>query len=238
MRDPVAGKSRRVRLTIAPTLRWPAGVLLTAWAYMWRTTPIWRRNTDGAWPADGPPPLGDGISRAGIQRPEDGAGPLFRRRYRARIVGAKAGAEALIAAAQANPDAFAPGTLAHFRKQVGDDGAMRVGDEFVVHMPGPWNGPVRVVETAPASFRFATLDGHLEAGQIEWRARDEDGAVVFEIESWARGGDRLSSFLHDRLKMAKEVQLHMWTRVLERAAKRLDGRLERGIEIDTRRVEL
>jgi len=78
----------------------------------------------------------------------------------------------------------------------------------------------------------------LEAGQIEWRARDEDGAVVFEIESWARGGDQLSYVLHDRLKMAKEVQLHMWTRVLERAAQRVDGRLERGIEIETRRVEL
>jgi len=227
-----------VRLTIAPTLRWPVGVVLTGWAYMWRTTPIWRHNTDGAWPADGPPPFADDVSREGVQRPEDGAGPLFRRRYRARIVDAGANAEALIADAQADPDAFAPGTLAHFRKRVGDEGAMRVGDEFVVHMPGPWNGPVRVVETTPASFRFATLDGHLEAGQIEWRARDEDGAVVFEIESWARGGDQLSFFLHDRLKMAKEVQLHMWTRVLERAAKRVDGRLERGIEIETRRVEL
>jgi hypothetical protein len=30
----------------------------------------------------------------------------------------------------------------------------------------------------------------------------------------------------------------MWTRVLERAAKRVGGRLERGIEIETRRVEL
>jgi Domain of unknown function (DUF1990) len=238
VRDAISGKSARVGLTIAPTLRWPVGVLVTAWAYMWRTTPIWRRNTDGDWPADGPPAFGGDVDRDGVQRPEDGAGPLFRRRYRARIAGADAGAEALIARAQANPDDFAPGTLAHFRKRVGDEGVMRVGDEFVVHMPGPWNGPVRVVETTPTSFRFATLDGHLEAGQIEWRARDEDGVVVFEIESWARGGDRLSSFLHDRLKMAKEVQLHMWTRVLERAAKRLDGRLERGIEIETRRVEL
>jgi hypothetical protein len=219
-------------------LRWPVGVLLTAWAYMWRTTPIWRRDIDGTWPTDGPRPFDAGVSRTGIQLAEDGAGPLFRRRYRGRIAGAGVGAEALIAGARANPDEFAPGTLAHFRKRVGDEGAMRVGDEFVVHMPGPWNGPIRVVETTPTSFRFVTLDGHLEAGQIEWRARDEGGAVVFEIESWARGGDRLSSFLHDRLKMAKEVQLHMWTRVLERAAKRVGGRLERGIEIETRRVEL
>jgi hypothetical protein len=225
-------------VTIVPALRWPFGVLITSWAYLWRTTPMWRHESGGRWPDDGPPPFDPALSRDGVQRPEDGAGPLFRRRYRARIAGADAGAETLIAQAKENPDDFAPGTLAHFRKRAGEDGAMRVGDEFVVYMPGPWNGPVRVVETTPTSFRFATLDGHLEAGQIEWRARDEDGALVFEIESWARGGDRLSSLLHDRLRMAKEVQLHMWTRVLERAATRFGGRLERGIEIETRRVEL
>ena len=94
------------------------------------------------------------------------------------------------------------------------EGALRVGDEFVVRMPGPWDGPIRVIEVTPTSFRFATLAGHLEAGQIEWRATDEDGLLRFEIESWARGGDRWSYLLlHDRLRMAKEdPQLYMWTR--------------------------
>jgi hypothetical protein len=225
-----------VSVTIAPALRWPFGIVLTGWAYMWRTTPMWRREVDGRWPDDGPPPLDSGLSRDGVQRPEDGAGPLFRRRYRVRIEGAEAGAEELIAQAKANPDAFAPGTLAHFRKRAGEEGAMRVGDEFVVYMPGPWNGPVRVVEITPTSFRFVTLHGHLEAGQIEWRARDEDGALVFEIESWARGGDRLSSLLHDRLRMAKEVQLHMWISVLERVVREFGGRRDGPIDIETRVV--
>ena len=114
---------------------------------------------------------------------------------------------------------------------------MRVGDEFVVRMPAPWDGPIRVAEVTPGSFRFLTLDGHLEAGQIEWRARDEDDALVFEIESWARAGDRLSYVMHNHVPMAKEVQLHMWTRVLERVAGRVNGRLEEGIDIETRRVE-
>jgi len=107
-----------------------------------------------------------------------------------------------------------------------------------VRMPGPWDGPIRVVEVTPTSFRFATLAGHLEAGQIEWRARDEPTALVFEIESWARGGDRLSYVLHDRLRMAKEVQLHMWTSVLERVTRRAGGRLESGIQASTRRVAI
>jgi len=224
------------RLSI--TLRWPLGVLLTAWSYMWRTTPMWRTEHAGQWPADGPPEVDPGVSRAGIQRPQDGAGALFRRRYRARIHRSRMRAPELMAALQADPNEVAPGTLAHFLKREGTEGAMRVGDEFVVRMPGPWDGPIRVVEVQPCAFRFVTLDGHIEAGQIEWRAADEDDVLVFEIESWARGGDRLASLLHDRIPMAKEVQLHMWTRVLERVAAHTQGRLDEGIDIQTRRVEL
>ena len=146
--------------------------------------------------------------------------------------------EQLIARLGADPNRVAPGTLARFVKVEGEDGRMAVGDEFVVRMPGPWDGPVRVVEVTPTSFRFATLSGHLEAGQIEWRAVDDDGALDFGIESWARSGDRLSDLMHNRLRMAKEVQLHMWTRVIERVAGLVGGRLARGIDIDTRRVEL
>jgi hypothetical protein len=44
--------------------------------------------------------------------------------------------------------------------------------------------------------------------------------------------------MHDRIPMAKEVQLHMWTRVLERVARRVRGTLAEGIDVETRRVEL
>jgi hypothetical protein len=219
-------------------LRWPLGVLLTGWNYMWRTTPMWRSEYAGRWPQDGPPSVESGVSLVGVQRPEDGAGPLFRRRYRARIDGGRTGAEVLMRDLQADPDRVAPGGLAHFLKERGEEGRMRVGDEFLVRMPGPWDGPIRVVDVTPRSFRFATLDGHLEAGQIEWRCAEEDGMLVFEIESWARAGDRFASVLHDGIPMAKEVQLHMWTRVLERVAKRVHGRLKEGIEIKTHRVEI
>jgi hypothetical protein len=218
--------------------RWPLGIAVTSWAYMWRTTPLYRRELDGAWPQDGPPPVAEEISRAGVQLPEDGSGPLFRRRYTGRVSGAELAADVLFEVIKADPNRVAPGALAHFRKVAGEEGALRVGDEFVVHMPGPWNGPVRVVEVTPSSFRMVTLDGHVEAGQIEWRGRDDDGTLVFEIESWARGGDRLSYVLHDRLRMAKEVQLHMWTSVIERVARQARGRLADGIEIETRRAEV
>ena len=85
------------------------------------------------------------------------------------------------------PSRAAPIEVAVFRKTRGGEGPLRVGDEFVVRMPGPWDGPVVVADRTPTSFRFATLRGHLEAGQIEFRtSADGDGAVRFEIESWAR----------------------------------------------------
>jgi hypothetical protein len=212
--------------------RWPAGIALTSWAYMWRITPMHRDEVEGSLPEDLPPDLP--ATSDGVQRPEDGAGPLFHRLYSTRIAESRLDAAGLIERAAADPNVVAPGEFTKFQKERGEEGDMRVGDEFLVRMPGPWDGPVRCVDRTPASFRFATLDGHLEAGQIEWRARDGGETVQFQIESWSRPGDRLSSVLHHRLRMAKEVQLHMWTSVLERVVKLCGGRMEGGIEIHTR----
>ena len=225
-------RSRRAR----SASRWPLGVLLTSWRYMWRTTPFHRSEVEGRLPDDGPPPLPDGVVRDEIQPPAAGAGPLFHRLYRARIRDAQTSPEQLIARVCADPDSVAPSEFASFNKVHGDEGTMAVGDEYVVRMPGPWDGPVRVIERTPCSFAFATLDGHLEAGQIRFAARRAE-LLEFSIESWARAGDRLSNLLYEHLRMSKEVQVHMWTSVLERIARLAGGRLTGGIEIRTRRVD-
>ena len=157
-----------------------------------------------------------------VQRLRDGTGPLFHRRYLALIRGALVSPEELMAGLQRNPDCAAPTEFATFKKAAGKADSMRPGDEYVVRMPGPWDGPVRVFEVSPRSFGLMTLEGHLEAGQIVFRVRGGDHRIEFEIESWARSGDRLSDLLYDRLRMSKEVQLHMWTSFLERVI-RLSG---------------
>ena len=60
--------------------------------------------------------------------------------------------------------------------------------------------------------------------------------LVFAIESWARSGDRLSDLLYDRVRMAKEIQLHMWTSLLERVVRLAGGRMTGGVDIFTRRA--
>jgi hypothetical protein len=103
-------------------------------------------------------------------------------------------------------------------------------------MPGPWDGPVRVVHRDATSFRLATLQGHLEAGQIEFRAQPDDDTLRFEIESWARAGDRLADVMYNKLRLAKEIQLNMWTHFCIRAAALAGGRPQGGITIRTRWV--
>jgi uncharacterized protein DUF1990 len=216
--------------------RWPVGMGLASWRYLWRTSPLHRVDQPGTADDVGPP-LPDSLADERVQRIRDGVGPLFRRRYGVRIEGSSMSSEELMATIVRNPNRAVPVEVAFFRKTRGDKGPLQVGDEYVVRMPGPWDGPVRVVDRSPTSFRLATLRGHLEAGQIEFRARREDAALRFEIESWARSGDRLSALLYDRVRLVKEMQLHMWTHFCERVGRLAGGRVRGGIQIDTRRVE-
>ncbi len=221
---------------LATAAVWPLGVALTSWHYMWRITPLHRRDLAGTMEDDGPPPLPEGVALEDAQLSDVGVGPLFHRRYQARIAEPRLSAEELMDCVLADPNKLAPTEFARFTKVRGE-GRMRPGDEYVVRMPGPWDGPVRVVETTPTSFRLITLDRHLEAGQIEFRAAVDGDELMFTIESWARSGDQLSRVMYQRLRMAKEVQLHMWTSFLERAGKLAGGRLTGGIDVETRTVD-
>jgi uncharacterized protein (UPF0548 family) len=208
---------------------------LTAWSYMWRTTPVHRWEMTGSRSEDSPPELPADVDLTGVQGLDDGTGPLVHRTYRTQIVGGSVRPEELMQGIAADLDSIAPSEFATFQKLDGD-GPLQLGDEYVVRMPGPWDGPVRVIDVQPDSFRLATLTGHLEAGQIEFRARADHRALVFTIESWARSGDRLSDLLYTHVGLAKEVQLHMWTSALERVVKLGKGRMAGGIVITTRRV--
>jgi uncharacterized protein (UPF0548 family) len=216
---------------------WPVGIALTSWRYLWRTTPLHRWEMTGRLPEDGPPPLPDGVDLREVQRPEDGVGPLVHRIYRTRIRATQVTARELMAQVTGDLRKAAPSEFARFQKLSGVPDRMAAGDDYVVRMPGPWDGPVRVVEVSPSSFRLATLEGHLEAGQITFRAADGPHALEFAIESWARSGDRLSDLLYTHLRMAKETQVHMWTSVLERVVKLARGEMDGGIVMTTRRAE-
>ena len=142
---------------------------------------------------------------------------MLHRSYAVRITGSNMTPAALVDLVAERLNQVSP-KMAVFRKIRGTASALRLGDEFLVRMPGPWDGPVRVVRRDPAAFRLATLDGHLEAGEIEFRAEPDGDTLRFEIESWARAGDRLAALLYNRLRLAKEIQLNMWSHFCVRTA--------------------
>jgi hypothetical protein len=216
--------------------RWPVGMALASWRYLWRTTPM-HRVEEQATPQDMGPPLPAELIDERVQGVEQGTGPLFRRTYSVSINGSAMGPEQLIALIAENPNRALPVEIAVFRKTRGDDGPLQVGDEYLVRMPGPWDGPIRVVGRTPTSIRLATLRGHLEAGQIEFRAGDEDDNLRFEVESWARSGDRLSELLYDRVRLVKEMQLHIWIHFCERVGRLTGGRVRGGVRVHTRRLQ-
>ena len=219
---------------------WPLGVGLTSWDYMWRTTVMRRREAPASLTSPLPPLLRypPGVSSDEVQGQQDGYGPLFHRCYRTRIRETSLDAAELMDKLQGDLNLASPTKFARFQRLHGEPGRLCVGDEYVVRMPGPWDGPVRVVDVGSCSFRLATLAGHLEAGQIEFRSSDEGSGVVFEIESWARSSSAMVNLLYHRLRMAKEVQAHMWISFLERVVKLAGGRMTGGIELETDRIEI
>ncbi|MFN8122963.1 MAG: DUF1990 family protein [Thermoleophilia bacterium] len=202
---------------------WGAGLAVALLRHAVAQPRIERRRTvePGRDPAvaDRPVPGDPGA----VQTRADGAGPSFRRRYAVRVRGHHRSPEELIDGIARDPNAAAPFEVARFVKTSGLLGEMRTGDEYLVWMPGPWNGPVRVADREPASFRLATLNGHMEAGEIEFRAREESGELVFEIESAARSGSRPFGLVYGPLRLAREAQLYMWAQFCRHVAAMAGG---------------
>lgn len=169
-----------------------------------------------------------------VLRRSAGRGHLYQRVYRIEIEDARLGPEELVTQLLADPNRAAPTEVSIFEPTSGD--SREVGAEFVVRMPGPWDAPVRVIERGPASFRFVTLRGHMEAGEIEFRAvQGPDRRLVFTIESWARSGDWLYHLLYDAMRVTREMQLHMWAHVCQQVALMAGGTPVGHVQVTTHR---
>lgn len=234
---------RRAEPTPQPGLRRRAGTLLgqpftlalSAARYL-RCSGMIERTEQAGDAGDLPPALPDGVLDPHLKLVDEGAGPLLHRTFRIRIRGAGIDAAGLMDRICTDLDRGTPSEIASFRKLRGRLGELRTGDEYVVRMPAPWDGPVRVIHRDATSFRFATMAGHLEAGQIEFAAHDVDGGLEFGIEAWSRPGDRAAAVVFDHVKVAKEVQLHVWTQFCLAACELAGGRRNGPIRVRTRRA--
>ena len=215
-------------------LRWPVGMVRVLRFKLSPGGPAVRRTEEPGDASDLPEPLPD--TDALVQRVSDGVGDLLHRRYTVLVDGPRLSPEELMDRFTQDPNCAVP-EVAVFSRTRGGPGPLALGDEYRVLIPGPWDGPVRVIGTTPLSVRLATLWGHLEAGQIEFRASAEPGGSLrFTIESRARSGDRVSRLLYDRVPVAKEVQLTVWVQTCVAMAELAGGTLRDGVDVHTRRV--
>ena len=60
---------------LATAARWPPGVAITSWDYIWRTTVLHRRELPGTMAEDGPPPWPAGTDLTDVQEPGDCRAP-------------------------------------------------------------------------------------------------------------------------------------------------------------------
>jgi hypothetical protein len=167
----------------------------------------------------------------------DGRGPLFHRTFCVRAVDTGKDAADLIEILSRDLDRGAPPHVVTFSRERGEPDRMLHGDEYRVYMPAPWDGPVRVLARTDRSFRFGTLDGHLEAGEIEFRAADSGtGVLDFTIEVWSRAGDRAAELLYRRLVVGREIQAALWVQFCLGAVRLVEGRREGRVREITRWV--
>ena len=204
---------------------WALGLTGTALRFVTQRVPLYRRDRQHV---DSPVPDLDREvpgDTASLQRAGAGHGSLFHRKYWIYVTDEKLGPEELMEHMVADLNRVTPTGMASFQRRDGQQPqSIDVGDELVVRLPGPWNGPVRVVERSPTTFRFMTLKGHMEAGEIEFRTSyDERGFLLFEINSWTRSGDQLFRWLYERFPLGREMQLFMWSQVCQRVAKLSGG---------------
>lgn len=142
---------------------------------------------------------------------EGGYGPAYHRIYSISFPVPKNLALEAMLNLQKDPNQFSPQMLATFEKVQGSPEKLAKGDEFTVHISGPWDGPVRVSEVTSEHFKLETLEGHLEAGEIHFRIEElEENTSRFQIESLARSKDVIVDFIYDKLPLAKLVQTEMW----------------------------
>ena len=165
-----------------------------------------------------------------------GSGPLLERRYYIDVARPRQSPAQLMAEVQADVPRFSPDVLANFTKKDGDDGPIKVGDEFHISIFGPWNGSVRVTDVSTTAFELITLEGHPEAGRIRFETHylnDRPDVLRFEIRSAARSRDGLVAFAYDTLGGGKLMQEATWTAFCHRVAAASGGQALGDVVVET-----
>ncbi|WP_210520742.1 DUF1990 family protein [Hymenobacter terricola] len=167
-----------------------------------------------------------------------GSGPWLERRYFIDVARPRCTPAQLMSEVQTKLPSFSPELLADFKRKDGQEGPLKIGDEFQIKILGPWDGSVRVTDVGATFFEFITLEGHPEAGRIRFETHYLDGrpdALRFEIRSSARSRDGLVALAYDTLGGGKLMQEATWTEFCRRVAAASGGQALADVVVETDR---
>lgn len=200
------------------TLGWLVGAPLAIFRFLRRQTLIVERDL-----AELPASLAPAGADAARREAGAGVGPVLHRLYSATIRAPKLTADRLLAIIAADPNVIAPSEVLRFEKTRGEPGRLEEGDELLIRMAGPWNAPVHVTRRWDNGVRLSATRGHPQLGQVELRARDEDGKIVMEIQTRERAAG-VGFHVLRRIGLIRRMQSYTWAEMLENAAQLAGGR--------------
>ena len=149
---PCRSDARSSRSSAASTTatRWPVGIALTSWRYMWRTTPLYRTEEEGSV-GRGRAAAAAGRRRAAsdVQRAARRRRPAYHRRYAAVIRDSPLSADGAHRSPDRRSRPRGADRVRHLQEARGrarrDERRRRVRGAHA----GAWDGPVRVIERTP-----------------------------------------------------------------------------------------
>jgi hypothetical protein len=196
---------------------WLVGAPLAIFRFLRRRIPIEELD-----PAGESAPLTAEDPDPDHRQDEHGVGPVVHQLYAVAIRAPKLAPEQLLAIIAADPNVIAPSEVLRFEKGRGEAAGLREGEELLIRMAGPWNGPVRVTRRWQLGFRLAATRGHAQLGQLELRVRGVDGDLAVEIQTRERAAG-LAVYLLQRVGLIRRMQAHTWAEMLENAARLAGG---------------
>ena len=185
-----------------------------------------------------PKPLDEGlrqlVKHLPEQLPDQGAGPLERKRFLASVLDSLLTAPELMRVFRSEARDLLPVEFADDE----DEETKRVlepGMTLTLELPLRGQVQVRVEEATDDHVTFATLEGHPIAGIVRFIARPDGEGIQFLIEIFSRSANVL-----DRVMMKSggaALQRSVWRKAVERVVERTGGRAPDGVQEEHTQLE-
>jgi NADH dehydrogenase len=191
-----------------------------------------------------PTPLDEGL-RALLdalpeQLPEDGVGPLHRKRFWADITGATRSAEQLFDTFRRNFHEISPDQMDLTAEPDTPTAVLERGQTVTMALPMRGNVQVRVAELGPTLLTLQTVEGHPLAGAVRFTMGPpptpvHTGVLRFQVEVFDRAAN-----LIDWLAMAtvgNQLQSAAWREMVQNVVRESGGSAAAGVQEDGDRLD-